>query len=59
MKAILKSKHNISLSEKVVRRLMKEEKLIVYKPKSKRYSLYIREISPEVENIIKRDFSAS
>lgn len=59
MKAILKSKHSISLSEKVVRRLMKEENLIVYKPKSKRYSSYIGEISPEVENIIKRDFSAS
>lgn len=47
------------LSEKVVRRLMKEEGLNVYRPRRKKYSSYAGEISPEVPNIINRDFHAS
>lgn len=55
--AILK-KSGIVVSEKVVRRLMKEEELIVYRAKRKKYSSYAGEISPDVANIIKRDFHA-
>lgn len=47
-----------TLSEKVIRRLMKEENLIVKSVKKKKYNSYMGEISPAVENIIKRDFHA-
>lgn len=46
------------LSEKVIRKLMKEEGLKVRTIKRKKYSSYMGEISPAVENIIKRDFRA-
>lgn len=46
------------VSEKVVRRIMKEEQLIVPNIKRKKYSSYKGEISPEVDNVIKRDFHA-
>lgn len=46
------------VSEKVIRRIMKEEHLIVPNVKRKRYSSYIGEISPAVENVIQRDFHA-
>lgn len=46
------------ISEKVIRRIMKEEQLIVPYIKRRKYSSYKGEISPEVENIIKRDFHA-
>jgi transposase InsO family protein/transposase-like protein len=46
------------ISEKIVRKIMKEENLIVYKKKKKKYSSYKGEISPEVKNIINRDFHA-
>lgn len=48
----------IVVSEKVVRRLMKEENLAVRCIKRKKYSSYAGEISPEVANIINRDFHA-
>lgn len=48
----------ISISEKVVRRLMNEEQLFVKKTNKSTYSSYEGEISPEVANIINRDFSA-
>jgi putative transposase len=51
--------HSISISEKVVRRLMKQEALIVPKPRRRRYSSYLGDISPAPENIINRDFQAS
>lgn len=38
---------------------MKQNGLIVYQPKQKKYSSYLGEISPEVENIIQRDFHAT
>ena len=47
-----------TVSEKVIRRIMKEENLVVPNIKRKKYSSYKGEISPEVENIIKRDFHA-
>lgn len=49
---------DITLSEKVIRRLMKEENLVVKSVKKKRYNSYMGEVSPAVENIIKRDFHA-
>lgn len=47
-----------TISEKVVRRIMKEEDIKVLNIKRKKYSSYKGEISPEVENIINRDFKA-
>ena len=47
------------ISEKVVRRLMKEEGIEVTRCKKKRYSSYLGELSPAVDNIVNRDFSAS
>ena len=47
-----------SVSEKVVRRLMHEENLVVVSRKKRKYSSYKGEISPAVPNIIERDFRA-
>jgi transposase InsO family protein/transposase-like protein len=47
-----------TVSEKVIRRIMKEEHLVVPGVKKKKYSTYLGEISPEVENVINRDFHA-
>ena len=46
------------VSEKVIRRLMKEEGLQVRVKRKRRYSSYQGEISPAVENLIQRDFHA-
>ncbi len=46
------------LSEKIVRRIMLEERLVVANIKRKKYSSYQGEISPEVDNIIERNFHA-
>ena len=46
------------ISEKVVRRLMREQNLSVCKIKKRKYSSYLGEISPAVENVINRDFHA-
>jgi putative transposase len=48
----------IYLSEKVVRRLMKQEQLYAATPKRRRYSSYFGEISPAPDNIINRNFHA-
>ncbi|MDN4592250.1 IS3 family transposase [Xenophilus aerolatus] len=53
------TRQDVSISEKVVQRLMKEESLIVAKPKRRRYASYLGEISPAPENIINRDFQAA
>ncbi|WP_414150638.1 IS3 family transposase [Acetobacterium carbinolicum] len=47
-----------TISEKVIRRIMKEEDLIVPNIKRKKYSSYKGEITPAVENVINRDFKA-
>lgn len=49
----------LSLSEKVVQRLMKQECLVVAAPKRRRYGSYLGEISPAPENLINRDFHAA
>lgn len=50
----------IRVSEKVVRRIMREEGLSVrYKAKMKKYSSYAGETSQAPENLVKRNFHAS
>ena len=51
-------KTGITVSEKIVRRIMKEEDLTVPTKRMKKYSSYKGEITPEVDNIINRDFHA-
>lgn len=52
-------KKGITVSEKVVRRLMKEESIEVRYAKRKRpYSSYIGEVTPACENIVERNFHA-
>ena len=46
------------VSEKVVRRLMHEENLVVVGRKKRKYSSYKGEISPPAPNLIERDFHA-
>lgn len=46
----------ITLPEKVVRRIMRQEKLEVYVSSHRKYSPYKGEISPEVPNILQRNF---
>ena len=53
------AKQCVTISEKVVQRLMKQENLIVATPKRRRYRSYLGEISPAPENLINRDFQAS
>jgi putative transposase len=52
-------RRELSLSEKVVQRLMKQECLIVTANKKRRYGSYLGEISPAPENLINRDFRAA
>lgn len=47
-----------TVSENVIRRLMKEEHLVVLNTRRRRYNSYMGEISPAVENILQRDFHA-
>jgi len=46
------------VSEKVIRRIMTEEQLIVISKRRRSYSAYLGEITPAVENIVQRDFHA-
>ena len=55
--AILKRNGRI-ISEKIIRRIMHEEDLFAKVKKTGKYNSYKGEITPEVENIINRDFSA-
>ena len=48
----------ITLSEKVIRHMMKEKGLDAFVPKRAKYSSYLGEITSEVDNIISRDFHA-
>lgn len=51
-------KQGITVSEKVVRRLMKEENIHPFVPRMKKYSSYQGEISPSVPDLYKHDFKA-
>lgn len=48
----------LTVSEKVIRRIMQEEKLLVPNVKRKKYNSYKGEITPAVPNVIERDFHA-
>lgn len=48
----------ISISEKVVRKLMKEEQLLIRTPRVRKYNSYKGELTPAVPNLIQRDFHA-
>lgn len=48
----------VRISEKVVRRLMKQECLIAATSKRRRYGSYMGEISPTPDNVLNRDFNA-
>lgn len=52
------NKQRIGISEKVVQRLMKQERLIAARPKRRRYGSYLGEIGPAADNLINRDFRA-
>ena len=52
------ARQRVTISEKVVQRLMKQEGLVVAKPKRRRYGSYLGEISTAPENLINRDFQA-
>ena len=47
------------ISEKIIRRIMDEECLVVPYGKKRKYDSYKGEISPAVENLISRDFHAT
>ena len=49
---------SVNVSEKVVRRLMKQECLVAATSKRRRYGSYMGEISPAPDNLLNRDFSA-
>ena len=55
----LLAREKLRVSEKIVRRLMKELDLVVYGKKKRRYSSYQGENLPAVSNLIERDFHAS
>ena len=46
------------ISEKVIRRIMAEEQLVVISKRRRRYNAYQGEITPAVANIVQRDFHA-
>ena len=47
-----------SVSEKVIRRVMKEERLVVRNIRRRHYNSYLGEISPAAPNLINRNFHA-
>ena len=55
---ILLKREGITLSEKVIRRIMQEEGLIVKVHRRRKYNSYKGEISPAVNNLINRNFHA-
>ena len=52
------SDQSVTNSEKVVRRLMKQECLVAATSKRRRHGSYLGEISPAPDNLLNRDFSA-
>lgn len=52
-------KEGTVVSEKVIRRIMAQENLSVYRSKTKKYNSYRGEITPAVDNLLKRDFYAA
>ena len=54
----LLARQSVTISEKVVQRLMKQERLVVARPRRLRFGSYLGEISSAPENLINRDFRA-
>jgi len=54
----LLKREGVILSEKIVRRIMQEEKLYVIAKKKRAYNAYQGEITAAVENVLNRDFHA-
>lgn len=52
------ARQSVTISEKVVQRLMKQERLLVARLRRRRFGSYLGEISPAPENLINRDFHA-
>ncbi len=52
------ARQSVTISEKVVQRLMKQEHLIAARPRRRRFGSYLGEISPASENLVNRDFHA-
>ena len=52
------ARQSMIISEKVVQRLMKQEQLVVARPRRRRFGSYMGEISPAPDNLINRDFHA-
>jgi len=57
--AALARQHLLWISEKVVRRLMKQERLVVAGARRRRYSAYQGELDVAPENLVDRDFQAA
>jgi transposase InsO family protein len=55
----LQQRAGLLVSEKVIRRIMAEERLSISSRKRGRYTSYKGEITPAVDNIINRDFNAN
>jgi transposase InsO family protein/transposase-like protein len=53
------ARESVNVSEKVVRRLMKQQSLVPMVRGRRRYRSYMGEISPAPDNLVNRDFSAS
>ena len=53
------AEQSVNISEKVVRRLMKQESLVPVAAKRRRDGSYMGEISPAPDNLLNRDFSAT
>ncbi len=51
-------KIEIKISEKIVYKIMKEEKLLVKVKKTRKYNSYRGEISPKISNLLNRNFQA-
>lgn len=51
-------RQGIVVSEKVIRRIMRQENLIVICIRRKKYSSYAGEVSPAVPNLVQRNFHA-
>ena len=52
------ARQSVTISEKVVQRLMKQERLVAARPRRRPFGSYLGEISPAPENLINRDFHA-
>lgn len=56
---MLLHREGTKVSEKIVRRIMKQENLIIRQKRRQKYNSYKGEITPAVENVIDRDFHAA